>query len=152
MKVRSRTQTFNPGELPLVLLALVEAEECTAYELLADLERLFGPDYQASPGSIYPALKALVAERLLSVHKDGRAMRYDLTDLGRDALTKRRRQLDAIRERTAVDVRADASLRSALTRLEEAVLDARGTNPATLAELINATTQQVQLLAQGEEQ
>ena len=135
-----------------MLLALVETEESTAYELLADLERLFGPEYQASPGSIYPALKALVAERLLSVHKDGRAMRYELTDLGRDALTKRRQQLDAIRERTAVDVRADATLRSALTRLEEAVLRARGTNPTKLAELIEATTEQVALLTKGEEQ
>lgn len=151
MKVRSRTQTFNPGELPLVLLALVEGEEPTAYELLADLERLFGPNYQASPGSMYPALKALVAERLLSVHKDGRAMRYDLTDLGRDALKKRRRQLDTIRERTSVDVRAEASIRSALTRLEEAVRDARRTSPSKLADLIDAATEQVQLLDQGDQ-
>ena len=151
MEVRSRTQTFNPGELPLVLLALVEAEESTAYELLADLDRLFGPAYQASPGSIYPALKALVAERLLSVHKDGRARRYTLTVLGREALGKRRRQLDAIRERTAVDVRAEASVRAAMQRLEEAVLEARGADPSKLAELIDAATDQVLLLRQGDE-
>lgn len=151
MKVRSRTQTFNPGELPLVLLALVESQESTAYELLADLDRLFGPGYQASPGSIYPALKALVAERLLSVRKDGRALRYSLTALGREALGKRRRQLDAICERTAVDVRADGSIRAALQRLEEAVHDSRGTDPTKLAELIDATTDQVLLLTQGEE-
>ena len=53
----------------IVLLALVESQESTAYELLADLDRLFGPGYQASPGSIYPALKALVARNTDSCWK-----------------------------------------------------------------------------------
>lgn len=79
-------------------------------------------------------------------------MRYELTDLGLDALTKRRRQLDVIRERTAVDVRADASLRAALTRLEHAVLEARPAHAAKLAELLDATTDQVHLLAQGDDE
>lgn len=119
--IRTRSQTFNPGELPLVLLALAKVEPRKAYEFLGELERLFGPDYRPSPGGVYPALNALVAERLLAVDRDGRARRYRLTELGRDALQRRSRQLAAIEARTAVNLAADGALRAALDRLGETV-------------------------------
>ena len=52
---------FRHGELPLVLLALVSGRPKNGYEIMADLTRLFGPHYRASPGSIYPAIEALEA-------------------------------------------------------------------------------------------
>lgn len=109
-----------------MLLALAKAEPRKAYELLAELERLFGPDYRPSPGGVYPALNALVAERLLAVDHEGRARRYRLTDLGREALERRSRQLAAIEARTAVNVEAGATLRAALERLGDAVTAAMG--------------------------
>lgn len=104
-----------------MLLALVRTEPRTASELLAELERLFGPAYRPSPGGVYPALNALVAERLLSVEANGRAKQYALTKLGREALDRRSRQLAAIQARTAVDLEADASIRIALEELNDAV-------------------------------
>ena len=67
---RSR-RFFRSGELHLVLLALLAARPQHGYELLAELDSRFGPRYRASPGSVYPALSALEAERLVDVRDDG---------------------------------------------------------------------------------
>ena len=108
--VRTRQQTFNPGELPLVLLALAESGPTKAYEFISELDRLFGPAYRASPGGVYPALTALLAERLLATEAGGRAKRYVLTKDGRRALEERRRQLAALEQRTGVCVSQADSL------------------------------------------
>lgn len=126
VNVRSRFQTFNPGELPLVLLALAERDSRKAYEFLAELDRLFGPSYRSSPGGVYPALTALVEEKLLETEPDGRAKRYHLTDAGREALERRRLQLAALEERTGARLREEGSLRPALDRFVHRVMQASG--------------------------
>lgn len=117
---------FNPGELPLVLLALVEQEPAKAYELIGELHRLFGPAYQPSPGGVYPALKALTDEKLLRRERDGRGTRYELTAQGRKALDDRRRQLAAVEERTGVNLRAGAALGPVIDRFASRVLQRSG--------------------------
>lgn len=112
--------------MPLALLALAKPEPLKAYEFIAELERLFGPSYRPSPGGVYPALKALTVEGLLTVERDGRAKRYRLTDDGRTALERRRRQLAALEARTSVDVEADAALRLALERFTDTVVQCAG--------------------------
>lgn len=102
MVVRRRQQTFNPGELPLVLLALAESGPTKAYEFIGELDRLFGARYRASPGGVYPALTALRDERLLVADREGRAKRYSLTDEGRRALDQRRRELAELEDRIGV--------------------------------------------------
>lgn len=126
MNVRRRVQLFNPGELPLVLLALVEQEPAKAYELIRELDRLFGPAYQPSPGGVYPALKALTDERLLRQERDGRGKRYGLTERGSRALEERRRQLAALEERTGVSLRSGTSLAPVVDRFASRVLQLSG--------------------------
>lgn len=113
---------FNPGELPLVLLALAEIEPMRAYDFIDELERRFGPAYRPSPGGVYPAIQALADEGLLRAAEDGRAKRYSLTRSGRAALEKRRRQLAAVEERTGARLRGDSSARPALERFVERVV------------------------------
>ena len=108
--VRSRQQTFNPGELPLVLLALAASGPTKAYEFISELDRLFGPNYRASPGGVYPALTALVGERLLATERNGRATTYLITEVGQRALDDRHRQLAALEQRTGVRVTEADSL------------------------------------------
>ena len=67
---RSR-RFFRSGELHLVLLALLGSRPQHGYELLSELAARFGPAYQPSPGSVYPALSALEAEGLLLAEDDG---------------------------------------------------------------------------------
>ena len=140
MVVRSpRIQTFNPGELPLVLLALAEHEPLKAYEFIAELERLFAPDYKPSPGGVYPALSALVAEGLMRVERDGRANRYELTDIGRVALERRRRQLTAVEQRNGVRLRDGSTLRAHLQQFVDRVLAA---SPGADAEAVAAVLEE----------
>jgi DNA-binding PadR family transcriptional regulator len=52
-------RVFGPGDLRLVLLALIEAKSRHGYELIKELEQKFGGAYTPSPGSVYPTLTLL---------------------------------------------------------------------------------------------
>lgn len=94
---------FQHGELPLVVLALVARGPVHGYELMGELGRLLGPDYEPSPGSVYPALAALVSEGLVSSEGDGpRKRTYRTTAKGRTVLAKKRSALRAFEVRTGV--------------------------------------------------
>jgi DNA-binding PadR family transcriptional regulator len=107
-----------------------------AYEFIAELERLFGPLYRASPGGVYPAITALVQEKLLSVDRDGRAKRYGLTKAGRTVLGERRRQLAAIEERTGARLGDQGSLRPVLDRFAARVMKQSGRIDPALVEAV----------------
>ena len=49
-----RKRMFGPGELRLVLLALIAGERKHGYELIKEIEEMIGGDYAPSPGVIYP--------------------------------------------------------------------------------------------------
>jgi DNA-binding PadR family transcriptional regulator len=148
--VNVRTQTFNPGELPLVLLALTEIEPRTAYEFLAELKRLFGPRYRPSPGGVYPALTALSEEKLLTSNVDGRARRYVLTDAGREALDRRRPQLAVLEQRTGARVGEDGSLRPVLDRFNQRVMKVSGrVDPRNAADVLDRAAREIEKLRGG---
>lgn len=141
-------QTFHPGELPLVLLALAEHEPMKAYGFLSELEEAFGPSYKPSPGGVYPALTALVEEGLLLAVRADRGKRYELTPAGRAALDRRRGQLEALESRTGVTLRRGASLRSHLERFAECALAAAELHgPDHVIQVLETTTA---LLNRGE--
>src|SRR5262245_36241249 len=63
---------FGPGDLRLVLLALIEEKPRHGYELIKDLEQKFGGGYAPSPGSVYPTLTLLEElEQVRSVSSEG---------------------------------------------------------------------------------
>ena len=145
-----RTQTFNPGELPLVLLALAEIEPRKAYEFLSELKRLFGPGYRPSPGGVYPALTALREEGLVDAEMEGRANRYYLTSVGREALDKRRDQLAALEERTGARVQDDASLRPALDRFTQRVMKLSGrVEPEDVVAVLDRAAKEIEKMRGG---
>src|SRR5207253_2255839 len=80
---------FRHGELPLVLLALMDDRPMHGYEVMSELSRLFGPHYRPSPGTVYPAIEALEAERLVAGEEhDGRTI-YETTPAGAEARGQR---------------------------------------------------------------
>jgi DNA-binding PadR family transcriptional regulator len=108
---------FRHGELPLVLLALLDDRPMHGYEVMSELARLFGPEYRPSPGSVYPAVEALEAEGLIDgEHHDGRTI-YRTTGAGAEALAERAEALAALEVRTGARVRRAESLEPALARL-----------------------------------
>src|SRR5205809_6489517 len=96
---RSR-RFFRSGELHLVLLALVGERPQHGYELMSELTARFGRAYRPSPGSIYPALAALEAEKLVVADDDGDRRVYRLSPVGARALEDRRAVLAEVEVRT----------------------------------------------------
>src|SRR5437762_5117166 len=121
-----RFQFSQPGELPLVLLELVKSQPRHGYELMSELDRLFGPSYRASAGSVYPALTALVEEGLILEDRDGPRRRYRCSATGRTALSKRRAALAAIEVRTGVRLRPERELAAVIDRFAARVDQLRG--------------------------
>lgn len=107
---------FRYGELPLVLLALVEQRSLGAYELMRELERLFAPDYRPSPGGVYPALHALAEEGLVEAVA-GPSTQYHCSSKGRQALASRRGELAAIEHRTGRHLGGDSDLDRVLAQM-----------------------------------
>lgn len=107
---------FRSGELHLVLLALLAQRPQHGYDLMAELDARFGPDYRPSPGSIYPALSALEAEGLVDATTEGDKNVFTVTAVGKQALGDRARLLAAVEARTGVRLAGDA-LEPALSRL-----------------------------------
>jgi DNA-binding PadR family transcriptional regulator len=109
---------FRHGELPLVVLALLAERPMHGYELMSELARLFGPRYRPSPGSVYPALEALEAERLLSGEAKSGRTTYSATPAGVEAVEKRRDDLAVLELRTGIHIQPEESLDAALARFK----------------------------------
>lgn len=101
---------FKHGELPLVLLALLDREPRHGYEIMAELTRLFGPAYKASPGSVYPAIEALHNEGLVERRSSGDKAIYETTDAGSQVLAERAEMLASLEQRVGVRLSDEATL------------------------------------------
>lgn len=104
---------FGPGDLRLVLLALIEAKPRHGYELIKELEQKFGGAYAPSPGSVYPTLTLL--EELGHVRattSEGTKRLFELTADGAQYLRDN-----------------EAALKSALARMEMAARAVSGDVP-----------------------
>ena len=140
-----RRRFFRHGELPLVLLALLEEQPMNGYELMTELGRLFAPHYRPSPGSIYPALDALEAESLIVPEEDRDARVYGLTSLGNEALEKRRHVLAAIELKTGVSVGQRGTVESVLARFGLRVRRFAGRlDPAALDEILDRAMRDIE--------
>lgn len=139
---------FRYGELHLVILVLLSERALHGYELMGELARLFGPAYQPSPGSVYPAVKALTEESLLAREPGGDKVRYRTTERGRQALTERHGELVALEERTGVRLDpGDDELERSLTRLAARVRAVAGrVDPHEAARVIDRAAAQIENL------
>ena len=142
---------FKHGELPLILLTLLLQRPMHGYELMAELGRLFEPDYTPSPGSVYPAIDALEAEGLIvGEDVDGKTT-YAITDVGRSAVAKRTHVLAAIELRTGARLRPNDAAEAALERFVVRVRPFAGAVPAeTLDEIFEATVARIEELSKRE--
>ena len=116
---------FRYGELPLVVLHLLDREPRRGFDVMAELDRLFGPAYRASAGTVYPALGALEAEGLIC-RTDFDPQRYALTAVGRQSLDARRALLSAIENRTGVPLSSGDDLTAALQRFTSRIAPLAG--------------------------
>lgn len=131
------TRVFRHGELPLVVLALLDERPMHAYELLGRISTLFTA-YTASPGSVYPAVSALEEQGLVRGRDEGRRTTYEVTDAGRAALAARRQMLDEVEQRLGVTV-TERPLDKVLATLAER---ARALEPVAGADAVRAVVEQ----------
>jgi DNA-binding PadR family transcriptional regulator len=138
---------FQHGELPLVLLALLEQREMHAYDVMTELGRLFGPRYRASPGTVYPAVDALEAEGLIEGARDGAKTVYRPTSEGAEALASRADALTRIELRTGARLREDAALEIALTHFDARVRALSGrVDPEQVAAVLERAAMDIESL------
>jgi DNA-binding PadR family transcriptional regulator len=102
-----RGRFFGPGDLRLVLLALIEEKPRHGYELIKDLEAKFGGAYAPSPGSVYPTLTLLEElGHVRSAASEGTKRLVEITDDGRRYVADNQAALDSAMSRMAMAARA----------------------------------------------
>ena len=97
---------FGPGDLRLMLLALIAEKPRHGYELIKEIEQKFGGAYSPSPGSIYPTLTLLEElEHVRASATDGARKLFEITDQGRAFLDENRATLDGVLARMGLAAR-----------------------------------------------
>lgn len=139
---------FRHGELPLVLLTVLHRQPSHGYQLLAELNALFGARYSASPGSIYPALETLEKHGLLvGTDVAGRRV-YGVSVDGAQALERRRDEVVALEARLGVRLLGGDAVEQALDRLTAEVRAQRGlADPARLVGVLDDAADRLRSLS-----
>lgn len=98
---------FGPGDLRLLLLALIEEKRRHGYELIKDLEEQFGGAYAPSPGSVYPTLTLLEELGYIrSPSSEGAKRLFEITAEGRRYLRENEAMLKSAKKRLEMAARA----------------------------------------------
>ena len=92
---KRRGRMFGPGELRLVLLALIAEEARHGYDCIRAFEDATGGSYAPSPGVVYPTLSMLLDEGLIAERDSDDARKvYEATDAGREELGRNRDEIE----------------------------------------------------------
>jgi DNA-binding PadR family transcriptional regulator len=97
---------FGPGDLRLVLLALIEEKPRHGYELIKELEAKFGGAYSPSPGSVYPTLTLLEELGHVRSTADGAKRLVEITPEGSQYVRDNQAALDSAKARMEMAARA----------------------------------------------
>lgn len=102
-----RGRFFGPGDLRLVLLALIQEKSRHGYELIKDLETKFGGAYSPSPGSVYPTLTLLEElGHVRSLASEAPKRLFEITAEGSGYLRDHQAALDSAMSRMGMAARA----------------------------------------------
>jgi DNA-binding PadR family transcriptional regulator len=104
---RGAGRIFGPGDLRLILLALIAEKPRYGYELIKEVERKFGGTYSPSPGSVYPTL-TLSEEigHVRAIAHEGAKRLFEITPEGREFLAENKVDLEGITTRMGFAGRA----------------------------------------------
>jgi len=99
-------RVFAPGDLKLLLLALIAEQPCHGYDLIRQIEGMFDGAYSPSSGVIYPTLTFLEVREMIQGGPEGRKKSYAVTDAGGLSLSEQAIALDGVRTRIDVSKRS----------------------------------------------
>lgn len=102
-------RVFGPGDLRLVLLALIAERPRHGYELIKEIEQRFGGAYAPSPGSVYPTLTLLeeLGHVRASASEGGKRL-FEITAEGRAFLAENEAAVTGVMDRMELAARAMA--------------------------------------------
>ncbi|MEB0005639.1 PadR family transcriptional regulator [Pseudomonas sp. MH9.2] len=99
-------RVFAPGDLKLLLLALIAEQPSHGYDLIRQIEGMFDGAYSPSPGVIYPTLTFLEESEMILGDAFGGKKRYVVTPSGEHSLTEQAIALEGVHMRIDVSKRA----------------------------------------------
>ncbi|ARD10713.1 MULTISPECIES: PadR family transcriptional regulator [Pseudomonas] len=99
-------RVFAPGDLKLLLLALIAEQPAHGYDLIRKIEGLFEGAYCPSPGVIYPTLTFLEESEMVVGDAQAGKKLYTITDAGRQSLEDQAVALEGVRMRIDVSKRS----------------------------------------------
>lgn len=145
---------FGPGDLKLVLLALIEQEPRHGYDLIKAIEATFGGGYAPSPGVVYPTLSLLADEGLIAGVEDASGKRiFSVTETGKVWLDENRTAVDGVMQRMALAAKmvsgeqTPQAVGEALHTLRHAVvMKPGGWDEAETARVVEALNQAVKAI------
>jgi len=85
---------LGKGDFKGILLHILEERPMHGYDIMKALEERYHGFYKPSPGSVYPALRALLRQGLVEVTGEERRKTYRLSRKGKDFLKKRKAELE----------------------------------------------------------
>src|SRR5450830_442090 len=102
-------RVFGRGDLPLIVLALIEISPRHGYEIIKAIEERCGGAYAPSPGAVYPTLTLLEEQDHVTSSESASGKKlYTITELGRGYLDENRAQVDGILARLDMFARVQA--------------------------------------------
>jgi DNA-binding PadR family transcriptional regulator len=93
---RGRPRFFGLGEMRLAILSLISEEPNHGYQIMKDLGERLGELYRSSAGTVYPTLKQLEKDGLITCRLDGGRHLYRVTKEGSKAVRTQARSIDEI--------------------------------------------------------
>jgi len=99
-------RVFAPGDLKLLLLALIAEQPSHGYDLIRKIEGIFDGAYSPSPGVIYPTLTFLEESELIIGDAQAGKKLYTVTEAGSTSLLDQAVALDGVRTRIDVSKRS----------------------------------------------
>jgi DNA-binding PadR family transcriptional regulator len=101
-------RVFTRGRMRLYLLKLLGEQPAHGYDILQRIEERLVGTYVPSPGTVYPRLRQLEADGLVTHTEQGGRKVYALTTTGKRELKSRRAEVDALEQDIAASGRPPA--------------------------------------------
>ena len=142
-------RVFGRGDLPLIVLALIEISPRHGYEIIKAIEERCGGAYAPSPGAVYPTLTLLEEQDHVTSSESASGKKlYPITELGRAYLDENRAQVDGILARLDMFARVQARkalperVHQAMHTLKHALLLNKSSWSEAEAERVSAVLEQ----------
>ena len=142
-------RVFGRGDLPLIVLALIEISPRHGYEIIKAIEERCGGAYAPSPGAVYPTLTLLEEQDHVTSSESASGKKlYTITELGRAYLDENRAQVDGILARLDMFARVQARkalperVHQAMHTLKHALLLNKSSWSEAEAERVSAVLEQ----------